>query len=85
MPVRGFADTLVNFQGALKLLEPQLTVLARPKDESIVKNAADGAKTQYHEISGRNVDITVSATLNDKEYVTVLGRLILFYSLSVVL
>jgi V-type H+-transporting ATPase subunit E len=55
----------VFIQGALKMLESELTVISRPKDDAIVKNAVEGAKKQYHEISGRTVEITIDQSLGD--------------------
>jgi V-type H+-transporting ATPase subunit E len=45
------------------MLEPAVTVHARKKDVSIVERAAQGAKAQYKDISGRDVNITVEGSL----------------------
>jgi len=55
----------VIVQGILQMLEPAITVHARKKDVSVVERAAQGAKKQYKEISGRNVDISVEGSLAD--------------------
>ena len=39
--------------------------MARKKDKKVAESAAEGAKTQYKEISGRDVDYTVENTLSD--------------------
>lgn len=52
-------------KGVLQMLEPAVTVHARKKDISIVERAARGAQVQYHEISGRDVSVTVEGTLAD--------------------
>jgi len=53
-------------QGLLVLLEPSVTVHARPKDAGAVKRAVEGASKQYNEISGLEVKVTVKETLNDE-------------------
>ena len=55
----------IILQGALAMLESSVTVHARKKDSALVKKAAEGAKEQYKEISGRDVDIDVDASLAD--------------------
>jgi len=50
------------------MLEPEIVVYSRKKDTSIVAHAAEGAKAQYKEISGRDVSITVQGTLSDDRY-----------------
>jgi len=52
-------------QGLLRLLEPSVTVHCRPLDEEVVKTAAEAAKGQYTEMSGRTTDVEVQATLGD--------------------
>lgn len=46
-------------------MESTVTVSARSKDLSIVEKAAEGAKTQYKEISGRDVEYAVNGDLSD--------------------
>ncbi|KAI0653878.1 ATPase V1/A1 complex subunit E [Cubamyces menziesii] len=55
----------VILQGFLSLLEPDVTVHARPKDVGQVQRAIDGATRQYTEISGRTVSATVKGSLSD--------------------
>jgi len=52
-------------QGYLQLLESDATLVSRKKDVSLVEKAAEGAKKQYKEISGRDVSYTVDGTLSD--------------------
>ena len=52
-------------QGLLQLLEPSATVYARSKDEDIATRALDGAKTAYYDISGREVEIDLDASLSN--------------------
>lgn len=56
-------------QGYLQLLEPSVTVIARSKDVSIAETAAEGARRQYNEISGRDVEVYVDGSLSDGRYV----------------
>ncbi|KAI0330288.1 ATPase V1/A1 complex subunit E [Cubamyces sp. BRFM 1775] len=55
----------VILQGFLALLEPDVTVHARPKDADQVQRAIDGATRQYNEISGRTVKAAVKSSLSD--------------------
>jgi len=55
----------VILQGLLQLLEPSVIVHARSKDTGLANQAADGAKRQYGEISGRDVEIDVDGSLGD--------------------
>jgi len=55
----------VIVQGLLQLLEPSATVYARSKDEAIAGRALDGAKKAYYDISGREVEIELDASLNN--------------------
>jgi V-type H+-transporting ATPase subunit E len=55
----------VIVQGLLQLLEPSATVYARCKDESIAARALDGAKKAYYDVSGRQVEIELDASLSD--------------------
>lgn len=55
----------VIVQGLLQLLEPSATVYARSKDEAIARSALDGAKKAYYDISGRQVEIDLDATLSN--------------------
>jgi len=52
-------------QGLLAILEPEVRVLARKKDQAIAQQAADGASKAYKELSGRDVQVSVDATLSD--------------------
>ncbi|TFY65979.1 hypothetical protein EVG20_g5114 [Dentipellis fragilis] len=56
----------VLVQGFLRLLEPDVTVYARAKDEDAVEKAVEAAKRSYNEISGRDVEVAVDATLSDE-------------------
>ena len=55
----------VIVQGLLQLLEPAATVYARSKDEAIARRAVDGAEKAYHDISGRQVEIELDASLSN--------------------
>ncbi|KAI0261220.1 ATPase, V1/A1 complex, subunit E [Gloeopeniophorella convolvens] len=55
----------VLVQGFLQLLEPSVTVYTRAKDEAIAARAAESAKKAYYEISGREVEIELEASLSD--------------------
>ncbi|KZS90078.1 ATPase V1/A1 complex subunit E [Sistotremastrum niveocremeum HHB9708] len=55
----------VIVQGLLQLLEPSATVYSRPKDLELAKKAAANASKQYKEISGKDVEVSVEATLQD--------------------
>lgn len=46
-------------------MEPEATVLGRKKDEALLKKAVEGAKKQYTGISGRDIDVTVDASLSN--------------------
>lgn len=50
-------------------METNVTVVVRSKDKSIIQKASEGAKGQYREISGRDVNISVSGELSDTMYV----------------
>jgi V-type H+-transporting ATPase subunit E len=52
-------------QGYLQLMEPEVTVVARKKDKKVAESAAEGAKNQYKEISGLDVEFTVDNSLSD--------------------
>ncbi|THH07151.1 hypothetical protein EW146_g9407 [Bondarzewia mesenterica] len=56
----------VIVQGLLQLLEPDVTVYARAKDEGAVEKAAEAAKKSYNDISGRDVEMSIEATLSDE-------------------
>ena len=49
-------------------MKSNVTVISRSKDTSVVQKAADGAKKQYAEISGRDVNITITGDLSDTLY-----------------
>jgi len=53
-------------EGVLRLLEPKVTVQCRPKDKALAQKAAENAKQQYTEISGRHSELTVEAVLSDE-------------------
>jgi len=55
----------VIVQGLLALLEPSVTVICRPQDKIAVGEALKSAQEQYTAISGRTVDATVEASLDD--------------------
>jgi len=59
-----FLDGVI-VQGFLQLMESNVAVLARKKDLDIVKQSADAAAKLYNEISGREVQFDVEATLSD--------------------
>lgn len=69
----------IIIQGFLQLMESNVTVLARKKDSEIAKQATEGAAKQYHEISGREVDYEIEATLSDDGCVTLLLYLHTFH------
>ncbi|KAI0051609.1 ATPase, V1/A1 complex, subunit E [Auriscalpium vulgare] len=56
----------VLVQAFLQLLEPAVTVLVRAKDHAAVDRAIEAAKKSYNDISGRQVDVEVDATLSDE-------------------
>ena len=56
-------------QGYLQLLEPEVTIVSRKKDKKIVERAAEGARRQYKEISGNDVEFTVDNSFSDTTYV----------------
>ncbi|KIJ39910.1 hypothetical protein M422DRAFT_780918 [Sphaerobolus stellatus SS14] len=53
-------------QSALQMMEPEITVHSRKKDTSLAGRAAEGAKAQYKEISGRDISIKVEGSLSDE-------------------
>jgi V-type H+-transporting ATPase subunit E len=55
----------VIVQGLLQLLEPSAMVYVRSKDEAIARRALDGAKKSYYDISGRQVEIDLDASLGN--------------------
>jgi V-type H+-transporting ATPase subunit E len=59
----------VIVQGLLQLLEPSATVYARAKDVAIAARALDGAQKTYYDISGRQVELELDASLGDELYV----------------
>lgn len=59
----------VIVQGLLQLLEPEAIVHARGKDTNVAEKAADGARRQYTEISGRQVSVSVVGDLSNELYV----------------
>jgi V-type H+-transporting ATPase subunit E len=65
-----FLETNI-LQGLLALLEPDVTIRVRHKDEAgVAKEAAERAEKQYEEISGRTVKVTVEGGLSDESYVS---------------
>ena len=56
----------VIVQGLLQLLEPSATVYTCTKDEAIAGRALDCAKKTYHDISGREVELELDASLSDE-------------------
>jgi hypothetical protein len=59
----------IILQGFLALLEPEVVVVARPKDKTIVEKAIQDATEQYKNISGRDVKGTVDTGLDDESCV----------------
>ncbi|PCH37099.1 vacuolar H+ ATPase E1 [Wolfiporia cocos MD-104 SS10] len=55
----------VIVQGFLQLLESEVTVHAREVDVEIVERAVEGAKSQYTEVSGREVNVSVQGSLSN--------------------
>ena len=53
-------------QGLLQLLEPSATVYTRAKDEVIAGRAIESAKKAYYDISGREVEVELDASLSDE-------------------
>ncbi|KIM20685.1 hypothetical protein M408DRAFT_333849 [Serendipita vermifera MAFF 305830] len=51
-------------QSLLQLMEPDVTVISRASDASIVQSAVDAAIKNYKEISGRDVKVTVEDGLS---------------------
>jgi V-type H+-transporting ATPase subunit E len=56
----------VIVQGLLQLLEPSATVSTRAKDGVIAERAVESAKKAYYEISGREVEVELDASLSDE-------------------
>ena len=50
-------------------MEPEATVIARTKDEGLVKKAHQGAVEQFTSITGQEVSVSVVADLSDNMYV----------------
>ena len=55
----------VIVQGLLQLLEPEATVRARQRDVGVVQKAVENATRTYNEISGRNVKVSIEASLSN--------------------
>lgn len=53
----------------MQLVEPEVRVVARPKDLSLAEKAVEGAKEQYVSITGRDVSTSVVGELSDNMYV----------------
>ena len=53
-------------QGLLQLLEPAATIYTRAKDKDIAGGALKNAKKTYYEISGREVEVELDASLSDE-------------------
>lgn len=68
----------VIVQGLLQLLEPEATVRARQRDVGVVQKAVENATRTYNEISGRNVKVSIEASLSNGlcviQNVSLLGR-----------
>jgi len=56
----------VLVQGFLQLLEPSATAYARAKDEASAACALENAKKAYYEISGREIEVELQASLSDE-------------------
>jgi V-type H+-transporting ATPase subunit E len=67
----------IILQGSLALMEPEIIVVARPKDKSIVEKAIKDAQEQYKEISGREVKGSVDTSLDDELWVVLAS--VVFY------
>jgi V-type H+-transporting ATPase subunit E len=59
-------------QSCLKLMEPSVTVHARPQDAAVVTQATSAAARTYKDISGRDIKFEVEGTLNKDRCVLVL-------------
>jgi V-type H+-transporting ATPase subunit E len=59
-----FIESVV-VQALLQLLEPSATEYARSKGEAIARRALDGAKKTHYDISGRQVEIDLDASLSN--------------------
>lgn len=69
-----FLETNI-LQGVLALLDSEVTVRVRQKDEEGVANeAAKRAEQRYEEISGRTVKVTIEGSLSDDLYVCPLAK-----------
>jgi len=55
----------IVLQGFLQMLEGDVTISGRKKDLPVVEKAVEGAKKQYKEISGRDVNVKVDGSLSD--------------------
>ncbi|GJJ06063.1 hypothetical protein Clacol_000251 [Clathrus columnatus] len=53
-------------EGALRMLEENVTLYSKKKDVSVVETAAEGAKGQYKEISGRTIIFSVEGELSSE-------------------
>lgn len=62
-----YADVVKRLiaQSLLKLMEQHVIVQARPKDQKVVDGVLDSAKSEYKDLSGRDVDIQVQTSLED--------------------
>ena len=52
-------------QSLLKLMEHQVVLQIRPKDEQVVQGVVDAAKQEYKDLSGRDVDIQTQTSVQD--------------------
>ncbi|KAI6121207.1 ATPase V1 A1 complex subunit E [Pisolithus sp. B1] len=52
-------------QGYLQLMEPKVTLIARPADVELVREAAAAATETYGQLSGQRVSFDVSGTLEE--------------------
>ena len=60
----GILSNLI-IQGLLSLLESQVIIYGRKKDSDILNSIVEDVKSQYKEISGRDVDLQLSLSLDD--------------------
>lgn len=64
---------LLNVQVLLLLLADDVKIAHRPKDESAVKKASEGALKQYKDISGRESNVTFEGSLSDDSAGGIIG------------
>ncbi|EIM20452.1 ATPase, V1/A1 complex, subunit E [Wallemia mellicola CBS 633.66] len=62
-----YADILRRLivQSMLKLMEGQVIIQARPKDEKVIESILDDAKNEFKEATGKDVDAQIQTSLED--------------------